>query len=415
MPTTRPTTRAFASSHEQATTIQPGRDEHENVSLEDGYIQYHHRSGWSSPDQVDAGWATSANMPIHGNQGEELANTTLDLPEADLAAMYKEAYAAGLVPRGQRRPSGLSHDDPMEDNATEAATEPLPMEPRCTVTTVAPVPARSEMHGLEEEEEYDVTGALSAYDEQEDAEEIDHVLPYKVVSGSVARQFSLPMSEGLKGLKNEAGRILRSHPDHLSLAYLLSTAKTKETPVLLDSPHAFLEMIRGWKAATAKIQDKFDIAWTRREKLHMKTKAAAAKKGHELPPPLSKGGPEAVFVTLSRCADNGSSSQGSSPPKKNKKHRKKKAASPEPVLDKTMKHSDAETLTHLKAAWQCHQHNQPDFVLSGGMHIEPSDEDWSLWALALNKKVDGVTHDNPPLQIANKWSLCYNVRAPTGI
>ncbi|KZO89368.1 hypothetical protein CALVIDRAFT_532143 [Calocera viscosa TUFC12733] len=49
------------------------------------------------------------------------------------------------------------------------------------------------------------------------------------------------------------------------------------------------------------------------------------------------------------------------------------------------------------------------------MHIEPSDEDWSLWALALNKKVDGVTHDNPPLQIANKWSLCYNVRAPTGI
>ncbi|KZT61806.1 hypothetical protein CALCODRAFT_479583 [Calocera cornea HHB12733] len=268
----------------------------------------------------------------------------------------------------------------------------------------------------DEEDEYNMTGPMSTYEEQTDhevEEETDHLLPYKVLKGEVARTLHVAMSTGLRGLLYEVSKLLKCHPDALSVAYLLSTAKAKEHPVLLDSPGTFLEMIRVWKAASAREQDKFEIAWNRREAAYKKSLSSALKNGTTRPDPLSKGRPDPVFIHVTPCSNGNSSSQGDSPPRKKAKKSKKskRAQSPDNVPEKKER-SDAEMLLQLKAARQCHQHGKPDFVLPGGQHIDPSDEDWSFWALALTKKVDKVTHENPPDTILHKWTTVYNIGAP---
>ncbi|KZO97777.1 hypothetical protein CALVIDRAFT_526523 [Calocera viscosa TUFC12733] len=311
-------------------------------------------TGWTPPLDIGSGWTeTDADF----EPSNDVGNNTLDLPESELAARFAVAYRQGLIPRGNRRASEVSQSDRTQERPLDSG--------------------HGEKHV--EEEDYNLTGALSAYEEQTDREaeeeEADHILPYKIVDGTIARTLHLAMSTGLRGLLYQVSKLLKCHPDALSIAYLLSTSKAKEHPVLLDSPGTFLEMVRVWKAATTREQDKFEIAWNRRE-----------------------------------------ATQDSSPPRKKAKKGKKsrRAVSPDNIPNKKER-SDAEMLLQLKAARQCHQHGKPDFVLPGGVHIDPSDEDWSFWALALTKKVDNVTHDNPPDTILNKWTTVYNVRAPGAI
>ncbi|KZO94274.1 hypothetical protein CALVIDRAFT_565921 [Calocera viscosa TUFC12733] len=352
-------------------------------------------TGWTPPLDIGSGWTeTDADF----EPSNDVGNNTLDLPESELAARFAVAYRQGLIPRGNRRASDVSQSDRTQERPLDSG--------------------HGEKHV--EEEDYNLTGALSAYEEQTDREaeeeEADHILPYKIVDGTIARTLHLAMSTGLRGLLYQVSKLLKCHPDALSIAYLLSTSKAKEHPVLLDSPGTFLEMVRVWKAATTREQDKFEIAWNRREATYKKALTAALKQRTARPEALSKGEPEPVFIHITPCPTGNSSSQDSSPPRKKAKKGKKsrRAVSPDNIPNQKER-SDAEMLLQLKAARQCHQHGKPDFVLPGGVHIDPSDEDWSFWALALTKKVDNVTHDNPPDTILNKWTTVYNVRAPGAI
>ncbi|KZT61247.1 hypothetical protein CALCODRAFT_506269 [Calocera cornea HHB12733] len=337
-------------------------------------------SGWGVHQDIPADWAGGTieiQSPVPTFPGardilqasEPPGDMSLVLPSdaSQLQAMIKKVYKEGLVP---------CHS--LELPVTTDGSEYKPKE------------------------EYgDVTGTASAYQEEVDDEAEE------------------PEEEGLGVLHYDVGKLLKVHPNHLSLAYSLSTSKSKAPLSALDLPDTFLDMIRAWKAATKRVQDKFEAAWSKCQSAYKKAISSATMKRTEFPLEPKRGEPDVVYVMLSNCSTSSSGAEDSPPTKGNRKGKKGKKTKSPPAsaaveAAANTSSSDATTLIELKKVHLCYEHGRSNMILPGGKHIEISNEDWSFWALALNKKVDSVSYETPPPILMNCWLICNNISAPMG-
>ncbi|EJU00103.1 hypothetical protein DACRYDRAFT_17145 [Dacryopinax primogenitus] len=200
----------------------------------------------------------------------------------------------------------------------------------------------------------------------------------------------------LEGIENEAEEEEEedksgksAHPLFLdNLTYILSTSHVKEIPVLLKSASTFIEMVQQWQCSTHKEEMKAEQTYTCLEGTWKKQCCKAAELGAKAPNKPKRPAPIMVYIILSNTSSIAQDDKSKDKVKgKGKGKNPKKSNSPHTSLEEQRKGL----------------YGQADIVLPGGVHWDPSDQDWSFWNLALSRKVPNVTETEPPGNIMDKW------------